>query len=149
MIAVGTGLAVFVEGKDFALLYDVGSQDDLHDGNENRVVAYINRVRPGLKRLDHVILRHPHKDHVQLMPDVFKAFQVGDVWDSGRINTTDGYCHFLKAVAAEPGVRYHDAIASNQVRNVTEPKAAGLRRRASISDGRSGRPHAATEQVAR
>ena len=119
VIDVGTGLAVFVEGKDFALLYDAGSQDDLHDGNENRVVAYIHRVRPDLTRLDYVILSHPHKDHVELMPDVFAAFQVGDVWDSGRVNATDGYCHFLKAVAAEPGVRYHDAVGSNQIRNVT------------------------------
>ena len=119
VIDVGTGLAVFVEGKDFALLYDAGSQDDLHGGNENRVVAYVHRVRPDLTRLDYVILSHPHKDHVQLMPDVFAAFQIGDVWDSGRVNPTDGYCHFLKAVAAEPGVRYHDAVGSNQIRNVT------------------------------
>lgn len=119
VIDVGTGLAVFVEGKDFALLYDAGSQDDLHDGNGNRVVAYIHRVRPDLTRLNYVILSHPHKDHVELMPDVFAAFQVDDVWDSGRVNPTDGYCHFLKAVAAEPGVRYHDAVGSNQVRNVS------------------------------
>src|SRR5690349_11259718 len=34
VIDVGTGLAVFVEGEDFALLYDAGSQDDLHEGAE-------------------------------------------------------------------------------------------------------------------
>lgn len=119
VIDVGTGLAVFVEGKDFTLLYDAGSQDDLHDGDENRVVAFIHAVRPDVRRIDHLILSHPHKDHVQLMPDVFRAFAIGDVWDSGRVNKTDGYCHFLRAIAAEPGVRYHDAIASNQTRTVT------------------------------
>lgn len=119
VIDVGTGLAVFVEGKNFALLYDAGSQDDLHDGDENRVVAYIHAVRPDLRRLDHVILSHPHKDHVQLMPDIFRVFEVKNVWDSGRVNKTDGYCHFLEAVSAEPGVTYHDAIASNQTRSVT------------------------------
>lgn len=119
VIDVGTGLAVFVEGRDFALLYDAGSQDDLHDGDENRVVAYIRAVRPGLTRLDHVILSHPHKDHLQLMPDIFARFQVAHVWESGRVNKTDGYCHFLKAAMAEPGVQYHDAIASNMTRSVT------------------------------
>ncbi|WP_242128499.1 SH3 domain-containing protein [Sphingobium sp. Sx8-8] len=119
VIDVGTGLAVFVESKNFALLYDAGSQDDLHDGDENRVVAYIHAVRPDLRRLDHVILSHPHKDHVQLMPDVFRVFDVKNVWDSGRVNNTDGYCHFLKAIAGEPGVTYHDAIASNQTRSVS------------------------------
>lgn len=119
VIDVGTGLSVFVEGKDFALLYDAGSQDDLHDGDENRVVAYIKAVRPDLARIDHLILSHPHKDHLQLMPDVFRRFEVGHVWESGRVNKTDGYCHFLKAAMAEPSVQYHDAIASSATRSVT------------------------------
>lgn len=119
VIDVGTGLAVFVEGEDFTLLYDAGSQDDLHDGDENRVIAYIEAARPGLARIDHLILSHPHKDHLQLMPDVFRRFAVGEIWESGRVNRTDGYCHFLKAAMAEPGARYHDAIASHAVRSVT------------------------------
>ena len=118
IIDVGTGLAVFVEGPGFALLYDAGSQDDLHDGDENRVVAYIRAARPDLARIDHLILSHPHKDHLQLMPAVFSTFQIGHIWESGRVNKTDGYCHFLKAAMAEPGARYHDAIDSNSVRNV-------------------------------
>lgn len=119
VIDVGTGLAVFVEGRDFALLYDAGSQDDLHDGDENRVVAYIEAARPGLERIDHLILSHPHKDHLQLMPDIFRRFAVAHVWESGRVNKTDGYCHFLKAAMAEPGVQYHDAVAANATRAVT------------------------------
>lgn len=119
VIDVGTGLAVFVEGADYTLLYDAGSQDDLHEGEENRVVAYIKTVRPDLSRIDHVILSHPHKDHLQLMPDIFAQFSIANVWDSGRVNKTDGYCHFLKAAMEEPGIAYHDAIASNTTRSVT------------------------------
>lgn len=119
VIDVGTGLAVFVEGPGFALLYDAGSQDDLHDGEENRVVSYIRAVRPDLTRIDHLILSHPRKDHLQLMPAVFDTYQIRNIWESGRVNKTDGYCHFLKAAMAEPGARYHDAIASNATRSVT------------------------------
>jgi beta-lactamase superfamily II metal-dependent hydrolase len=119
VIDVGTGLAVFVEGPGFALLYDAGSQDDLHGGEENRVVAYIRAARPDLTRIDHLILSHPHKDHLQLMPGVFERFQIANIWESGRVNKTDGYCHFLKAAMVEPGALYHDAIASNTVRTVT------------------------------
>jgi beta-lactamase superfamily II metal-dependent hydrolase len=118
VIDVGTGLAVFVEGADFALLYDAGSQDDLTGGADNRVVAYIKAVRPDLQVLNHVILSHPHKDHLELMPGVFDAFQVLNVWDSGRVNSTAGYCKFLRKVVAE-GAVYHDAIASNAVRTAT------------------------------
>lgn len=119
VIDVGTGLAVFVEGPGYAVLYDAGSQDDLHDGEENRVVAYIRAARPDLVRINHLILSHPHKDHLQLMPGVFAAFQIDNVWESGRVNKTDGYCHFLKAAMAEPGSLYHDAIAANSSRAVT------------------------------
>ncbi len=119
VIDVGTGLAVFVEGPDFALLYDAGSQDDLADGSDNRVVNYIHAVRPGLTVLDHVILSHPHKDHLELMPDVFDAFTVRNVWDSGRVNATAGYCRFLKNVSAEVGVAYHDALPAMGARKVT------------------------------
>lgn len=119
VIDVGTGLAVFVEGPGYTVLYDAGSQDDLHDGDENRVVAYIRAARPDLIRINHLILSHPHKDHLQLMPGVFSAFQIDNVWESGRVNKTDGYCHFLKAAMAEPDSRYHDAIAANSSRAVT------------------------------
>lgn len=118
VIDVGTGLAVFVEGPGFTMLYDAGSQDDLADGASNRVVSYIRAARPGLTTIDHVVLSHPHKDHLELMPDVFAAFTVRNVWDSGAVNRTVGYCRFLKAVAAEPGVLYHDAIASGGTREV-------------------------------
>jgi len=116
VIDVGTGLAIFVEGEDFALLYDAGSQDDLASVADNRVVAYIKAVRPNLRVLNHVILSHPHKDHLELMPDVFDAFQVENVWESGRVNSTAGYCKFLQKVVGESGVVYHDALASNAVR---------------------------------
>lgn len=119
VIDVGTGLSVFVEGAGFTLLYDAGSQDDLHSGDENRVVAYLKAARPDLQRIDHLILSHPHKDHLQLMGDIFASYQIANVWDSGRVNKTDGYCHFLKAAMAEPNARYHDTIAANSTRSVT------------------------------
>jgi len=53
------------------------------------------------------------------MPAVFDKFQIRNIWESGRVNKTDGYCHFLKAAMAEPAARYHDAIASNATRSVT------------------------------
>ncbi len=119
VIDVGTGLAIFIEGPGFTMLYDAGSQDDLAAGSSNRVVAYIRAVRPELTTIDHVVLSHPHKDHLELMPDVFAAFVVKNVWDPGAVNKTVGYCKFLKAVAAEAGVKYHDAIATGTIREVT------------------------------
>jgi len=45
-IDVGTGLAIFVEGPDFTLLYDAGSNDDSARGADNRVIAICARFAP-------------------------------------------------------------------------------------------------------
>lgn len=113
-IDVGTGLAIFVEGPDFTLLYDAGSQDDVRRGARNRVVAYLRKVRPGLARIDHVVLSHAHKDHLYLLPDVFDAYAIGTVWDSGRLYDSCGYRDFLGRVAREPGVVLRTGIGADR-----------------------------------
>ena len=118
VIDIGTGLSVFIEGSDFSMLYDGGSQDDLAKGPDNRIIAYLKAIKPNLQTIDHLVLSHPHKDHVELLPDVFDKFIIKNVWDSGTVNLTVGYCNFLKKVAAENGVKYHDAISSGGTHTV-------------------------------
>ena len=110
VVDVGTGLGILVRGPDFTLVYDAGSNDDLARGPSNRMLAFIKAVAPGLTTLDDVILSHPHRDHVELLPDLFASYQVKEVWDSGRLNDICGYRAFLEAVQAEPGVKYHNAL---------------------------------------
>src|SRR5206468_2948099 len=120
-VDVGTGLAIFVEGPDFTLVYDGGSNDDLALGSGNRLLAYLHKVRPDLQVIDHVILSHPHRDHVELLPDLFDAYQVRNVWDSGRVNDICGYRAFLQKISVEPGVVYHDAEAEAGTHIVSLP----------------------------
>jgi beta-lactamase superfamily II metal-dependent hydrolase len=108
-VDVGTGLATFVEGPDFTLVFDGGSNDDLAIGPGNRLLAYLHQVRPDLQEIDHVIASHPHRDHVELLPDLFDAYSVRNVWESGRLHDICGYRAFLRKVSQEPGVTYHDA----------------------------------------
>src|SRR5512139_3996885 len=118
MMDVGTGLSVLVRGEDFALLYDAGSNDDRKVGPDNRVLAYL-RLGLGLSGdaetcgtevdsprlpLAHVVLSHPHRDHLSLLSDVFRCHAVGHVWESGTTSDSDGYRAFDDAVRAEPGV---------------------------------------------
>lgn len=110
IIDVGTGLAVLLLGEDFALIYDAGSNDDSSIGDRNRVLAYLRQVAPDLTRIDHLVLSHPHKDHVALMPDLFNEYEVEQVWNSGAFNNICSYRALLKAIAAEPDVRYHTAL---------------------------------------
>jgi competence protein ComEC len=108
LIDVGTGLAVFVEGPGFTLLYDGGSNDDVADGANNRLVAYLRHARPDLVTIDHVILSHPHRDHVQLLPDVLTTYTVMNVWDSGIPNLICPYRAFLRIIR-DRHIAYHDA----------------------------------------
>lgn len=109
VVDVGTGLGILVRGPDFTLVYDGGSNDDLARGSQNRMLAYLKAVAPTMTVIDHLILSHPHRDHVELLPDLFTAYQVRDVWDSGRLHDICGYRAFITAVRDEPGVTYHSA----------------------------------------
>ncbi len=103
---VGTGLGVLVRGPNFTLVYDGGSNDDFARGADNRFLAFVKLIAPKLPEIDHLILSHPHRDHVELLPDLFGAYRVRQVWDSGRVHPICGYRAFLKAVSTS-GAQYH------------------------------------------
>src|SRR5262249_1836135 len=67
-------------------------------------------VAPTLTTIDHVILSHPHTDHVELMADLFAAYAVRQVWDSGRLNDVCGYRAFITAIRNQAGVHYHNTL---------------------------------------
>jgi len=121
----GTGLDILVRGPDFTLVYDGGSNDDLARGPSNRVLAYLRAVAPTLTTIDHLILSHPHRDPVGLLPDLFAAYQVRHVWDSGRINDICRYPALLTAVRDEPGVEYHSALQDFGTRGYSFRDRAG------------------------
>ncbi len=127
-VDVGTGLSILIQGKDFTMLYDGGSGDDLAGGANNRLMAYLAaslgpsgpaactpngdgwpQIARPLIKIDHVFLSHPHQDHDSLLPDVLRCYDVRHVWDSGDNNNRQGYQEFLAAAVARPGVIYHNA----------------------------------------
>lgn len=74
------------------------------------MLAYMKLVAPTLTTLDHVILSHPHTDHVELMADLFEAYTVRQVWDSGRLNDVCGDRAFITAIKNQAGVQYHNVL---------------------------------------
>lgn len=138
LIDVGTGLSVLVQGHDWNLLYDAGSADDKSGiqssgRSKSRVIAYLYAALgpSGTKkcvpdsdpwpvadlperRIDHMVLSHPHDDHGSLMDDVFDCYAVANMWDSGAINDTVFYDRIIERVAAEQGLAYNTAVAPPQ-----------------------------------
>lgn len=126
-IDVGTGLSIFVKGPDFTLLYDAGSNDDKGLGNDNRVLAYLAAEYPNVTELDHVVLSHPHQDHVLLLADVLRKYPTAEIWDSGAYNDICGYRDFLRAVSESRSTLYHDALhgAGNEQRDLPTTQEDG------------------------
>jgi Predicted hydrolase (metallo-beta-lactamase superfamily) len=113
VVDVGTGLAIVARGENFALIYyDGGSNDDRALGDGNRFLAFLKSQHADLTTIHHLILSHPHQDHVLLLPDIIARYQVRDIWDSGAVNDICGYRMFIQAVSEKPQAVYHSALFS-------------------------------------
>jgi competence protein ComEC len=120
LIDVGTGLSILVQGADFNLLYDAGSND--RDENPARVLAYLAQAigasgddlcgQPSdhKKTIDDVVLSHPHFDHASALDLVVHCYDVHDVYDAGRINDAVFYRAFLESVSKSTA-SYHTAAS--------------------------------------
>lgn len=132
MIDVGTGLSILVRGADFSLLFDAGTND--REERPLRVAAYLAAVlgpsgddlcvEPGAPvpterhRIDHIVLSHPHLDHASALDLVLHCYDIGQIWDSGRLHPTVLYRDFLTAVGKNPA-GYHTAASVPENREVT------------------------------
>lgn len=90
---VGQGDAILIQTPE--------KQTMLIDGGpSNKVLQKLGKYLPPLsKRIDIVLLTHPHADHVSGLIEVLKRYDVGLVILSGADLKTDVYREFLKVVA--------------------------------------------------
>jgi competence protein ComEC len=136
LIDVGTGLAVLVQGADFTLLYDAGSND--REEKPDRVIDYLraaigksgdelcgNQPAAQLRPIDHVVLSHPHFDHASALDLVLHCYEVHAFWDSGRINEAVFYRELIAAVGKVAGLVYHTA-ADVPIEHVVEIKGTAI-----------------------
>jgi competence protein ComEC len=121
LIDVETGLSILVQGSDFNLLYDAGSNDKAE--KPARVLAYLaaaigpsgddlcgDKPTGDRKMIDQVVLSHPHFDHASALDLVVHCYDIHDIWDSGRVNDAVFYRAFLEAVSKSPAT-YHSAAS--------------------------------------
>ena len=86
VLDVGQGDAILVESRDGArMLVDGGPDPD-------RVLAQLDAVVPPWdRRLDIVVLTHPHEDHVAGLVRVLERYRVGRVFEPGMRGTGPGW----------------------------------------------------------
>ena len=94
IIDVGQGDSILIRTPDGAdALIDAGERD-----YGPKVVDYLRQM--GVRRLDLVVMSHPHSDHIGGMPAVLEAFPVARVFDSGYAHGSAVQEHVLRLIEA-------------------------------------------------
>lgn len=93
LIQSPAGRAVLIDGGG-----EVGPTRSGWDVGRMRVVPALRRA--GVRRLDLMLLSHPHEDHVGGLPAVMENFPVGLVLDPGVAHPSPSYIRLLRSVEA-------------------------------------------------
>ncbi len=94
---VGQGDCTLIDYEDIEIVIDSGK-------NGSDVVPYLTDYIDG--PLEVIIATHPDADHIGDMDDIFDAFVVEKVYDSGDTKTTQTYARYKDAITSEAPVLY-------------------------------------------
>ena len=114
VLDVGQGDAILVEGSHGGrLLVDGGPDPD------RLLVELDRRIPPWDRRIDVVVLSHPHEDHVAGLALLLDRYRVERVLEPGMRGPGPGYAAWLERVG-RPGRAVHASIAAGDRLSVDE-----------------------------
>ena len=97
VLDVGQGDAILVEGsRGGRLLIDGGPDPD------RLLVELDRRIPPWDRRLDAVVLSHPHEDHVAGLAMLLERYRVGRTFEPGMLGPGPGYAAWAAELAGRP-----------------------------------------------
>ena len=90
----------FDVGQGDSALIQKGDQQILIDGGpDDKVLAELGKVMPLWDRkIETVILTHPHADHITGINQVISRYQIGKIYFNGTVSGTDQYLNFLNQI---------------------------------------------------
>jgi competence protein ComEC len=95
VLDVGQGDAILVEGgAGGRMLVDGGPDPD------RLIVELDRRLPPWDRRIDVLVLTHPHEDHVAGMPLLLERYRIGRVFETGMRGPGPGYAAFARELTA-------------------------------------------------
>jgi competence protein ComEC len=95
VLDVGQGDSILVEGgRGGRMLIDGGPDPD------RLLVELDRRLPPWDRRIDVLVLTHPHEDHVAGMPLLLERYRIGRIYETGMRGPGPGYSAFARELAA-------------------------------------------------
>lgn len=91
VLAVGQGDAILIRTPEQTILVDTG--DTSETGRLREALK-----KEGVRRIDKLIITHPHRDHIGGAATVFRTCDVKEVYDNGQPTTTNVYREYLKTI---------------------------------------------------
>ena len=76
MLNVGQGDAILIQTKTQNILIDASDTDE-----RDKLIAELNKAN--IRKIDKLILTHPHADHIGGAKTVLEKYEVGEVYDNG------------------------------------------------------------------
>lgn len=91
VLDVGQGDSILIRTPEQTVLVDTGDTSET-----GRLWAALKKE--GVRRVDKLIITHPHRDHIGGAATVFRNCEVKEVFDNGQPTTTNVYRDYLKAI---------------------------------------------------
>ena len=114
VLDVGQGDAILVEGSRGGRLLIDGGPDPAR-----LMVVLDGRIPPWDRRIDAVILSHPHEDHVAGLARLLARYRIGRVYEPGMIGPGPGYAEWLRRLAG-PGAPIRLGLAEGDALTVDD-----------------------------
>ena len=106
MLNVGQGDAILIQSPDQTVLIDTSDLDE-----QEKLRNELKKA--GIKRIDKLILTHPHADHIGGVKDVvLKDYEVGEVYDNGMPSKSKVYTSYMK-VLKQKNIKRHALTAGD------------------------------------
>ena len=100
MLDVGQGDAVLIQTQEQTVLIDTSDVDE-----RDKLRAQL--AKAGVKKIDKVILTHPHADHIGGMEVLLDgSYEIGSIYDNGMPSTSKLYLSYMKKAKAR-GIPHH------------------------------------------
>ena len=109
MLDVGQGDAILIKTAEQTVLIDTSDLDE-----QEKLRAELKKAQ--VKRIDKLILTHPHADHIGGVDGVvLKDYEVGEVYDNGMPSKSKVYLNYMKKLKQKNIPRH--ALTAGEVLN--------------------------------